>query len=143
MVPWYALALRGPIPDMTFAALLAMVPVTAATAALLVVLARSLGLSLGGGGMGAGADQPRSGVEHGAAQALECLHRLAGAVAHRSDQLDLAGVKLTLDRPIQYRDVLATLYHNIGIDIKDTPVRDSFNKPNWIMPETDPIAELV
>src|SRR2546428_1811842 len=48
MLPWRYLAERAPVPDMTFAALLAMVPVTAATGALLAALARSLGLSAGG-----------------------------------------------------------------------------------------------
>ncbi|HEY3110627.1 MAG TPA: hypothetical protein VGL23_17845, partial [Chloroflexota bacterium] len=48
MLPWRYLSERAPVPDMTFAALLAMVPVTAATGALLAALARSLGLSASG-----------------------------------------------------------------------------------------------
>jgi hypothetical protein len=47
------------------------------------------------------------------------------------------------ERPIHYRDVFATLYHNMGIDLKTTPVVDTLNRPNYLFPDNDPIAELV
>ena len=46
------------------------------------------------------------------------------------------------DRPIHYRDVLATIYHNLGIDL-DAYVRDSSDRPVRILPEdARPIREL-
>lgn len=47
------------------------------------------------------------------------------------------------DRPIDYRDVLATVYHNLGID-PHTFIRDINDRPITIMPESArPIRELV
>lgn len=47
------------------------------------------------------------------------------------------------DRPVDYRDVLATVYHNLGID-PHAFVRDINERPVGIMPETArPIPELV
>ena len=46
-------------------------------------------------------------------------------------------------RPVHYRDVLATVYHNMGID-PHTFIYDKGNRPNTILPpENIPIAELV
>jgi hypothetical protein len=47
------------------------------------------------------------------------------------------------DRPIHFRDVFATLYHNMGIDIANTPVIDSFNRPTYLYEDREPIQELV
>lgn len=47
------------------------------------------------------------------------------------------------DRPIHYRDVLATVYHNLGIDL-DAYVRDASDRPVRILPEeARPIRELM
>lgn len=47
------------------------------------------------------------------------------------------------DRPIHYRDVLASIYHNLGID-HDTYVRDLSDRPVRILPEdARPIRELL
>ncbi|HVJ87211.1 MAG TPA: DUF1501 domain-containing protein [Caulifigura sp.] len=47
------------------------------------------------------------------------------------------------DRPIHYRDVLATIYHNLGIDPHDF-VRDISERPVSILPDdARPIRELV
>ena len=46
------------------------------------------------------------------------------------------------ERPIDYKDVFATLYHNMGIDIANTPVRDMAGRPNYLIPGHEPIAEL-
>jgi hypothetical protein len=46
-------------------------------------------------------------------------------------------------RPVQYKDVFATLYHNMGISIKDTPVMDTVNRPHYLLPDNEPIAELI
>jgi hypothetical protein len=47
------------------------------------------------------------------------------------------------DRPVHYRDVFATLYHNLGIDIANTPIPDALGRPNYLFTEHEPIAELV
>ena len=46
-------------------------------------------------------------------------------------------------RPVHYKDVLATLYHNMGINIKDTPVMDTLNRPHYLLDDHDPVQELV
>ena len=47
------------------------------------------------------------------------------------------------ERPIHYRDVLATVYHNLGIDPHDF-VRDVNDRPVLILPEdAQPIRELI
>ena len=46
-------------------------------------------------------------------------------------------------RPIDYRDILATVYHNLGIDPHEF-IRDANERPVRIMPEdARPIRELV
>ena len=47
------------------------------------------------------------------------------------------------ERPIDYKDVFATLYHNIGIDISTTPVPDASGRPNYLLPGHEPIPELI
>lgn len=48
-----------------------------------------------------------------------------------------------LDRPIDYRDVLTTVYHQLGVDA-NRMVRDRFGRPIRILPgERKPIAELI
>jgi hypothetical protein len=47
------------------------------------------------------------------------------------------------DRPIQYREVFATLYRNMGIDIKNTALMDSFNRPHYLFEDAEPIKELI
>jgi hypothetical protein len=45
-------------------------------------------------------------------------------------------------RPVHYRDLLATVYHNLGID-PHTQVRDLLDRPVHILPEdARPVAEL-
>ncbi|MFM7323227.1 MAG: DUF1501 domain-containing protein [Armatimonadota bacterium] len=47
------------------------------------------------------------------------------------------------DRPIDYKDVMVTLYHNLGIDIVNTPVPDMTGRPNFLFAGREPVAELV
>jgi hypothetical protein len=45
-------------------------------------------------------------------------------------------------RPIHYRDILATIYHNLGID-PHTLIRDQLDRPVYILPEdARPVHEL-
>lgn len=47
------------------------------------------------------------------------------------------------ERPINYKQVVATLYHNVGIDISDTPIHDITGRPNFLLPGHELIPELV
>lgn len=46
-------------------------------------------------------------------------------------------------RPVHYQDVIATLYHNLGIDGRTTTVADTSGRPQYLVPEGQPIRELV
>lgn len=47
------------------------------------------------------------------------------------------------ERPIDYKDVFATLYHNMGIDITTTPVHDATGRPHYLLEGHEPIPELL
>jgi hypothetical protein len=47
------------------------------------------------------------------------------------------------ERPVHYKDVMATLYHNLGIDISSTPVPDAIGRPHYLLEGHEPIPELV
>ena len=46
-------------------------------------------------------------------------------------------------RPVHYQDVLATLYHNLGIDARRTTITDSTGRPQYLLDRGVPIHELV
>lgn len=46
-------------------------------------------------------------------------------------------------RPVHYRDVFATLYHNLGIDARNTTLRDLRGRPQYLVDGRRPIPELV
>ena len=47
------------------------------------------------------------------------------------------------DRPVDYQEVLATLYHNLGIDTVSTTITDRNGRPQYLLDYRDPISELV
>jgi hypothetical protein len=47
------------------------------------------------------------------------------------------------ERPIHYRDVVATVYHNMGFDVRSDTVMDYTGRPQYLLPGHAPIAELV
>lgn len=47
------------------------------------------------------------------------------------------------ERPIHFRDVFTTLYHQMGIDTRTLELRDQEGRPRYIMVDHDPIAELI
>jgi len=47
------------------------------------------------------------------------------------------------DRPVHYKDVFATLYRNMGIDIKNTAVNDTLDRPHYLLEDHEPIQELI
>jgi hypothetical protein len=47
------------------------------------------------------------------------------------------------DRPVDYKDVLATLYHAVGVDVANTPIPDQTGRPNYLLDGHDPLPEMV
>ncbi len=48
-----------------------------------------------------------------------------------------------VSRPIHYQDVIATLYHNLGIDTARTTIPDLNGRPQYVSETHEPIRELV
>ena len=48
-----------------------------------------------------------------------------------------------IDRPIHYQDVMATLYHQLGIDPNAATLQDPTGRPQFLVDQGRPIAELV
>ena len=46
-------------------------------------------------------------------------------------------------RPVHYREVFATLYHNLGIDARHTTLPDLRGRPNYLVDARAPIGELL
>jgi len=47
------------------------------------------------------------------------------------------------DRPVQFGEVFATLYHNLGIDVSKTTVNDLSGRPQYLVDGYQPMKELV
>ncbi len=47
------------------------------------------------------------------------------------------------ERPIQFREVAATLYHNLGVSTESVTIEDRSGRPQYIMDRTPPMPELV
>jgi uncharacterized protein (DUF1501 family) len=47
------------------------------------------------------------------------------------------------DRPVHYQDVFATLYHRLGIDVATTTIPDHAGRPQYLLDNREPIAELI
>ena len=48
-----------------------------------------------------------------------------------------------ISRPVHYQDVMATLYHQLGIDATATTIEDPTGRPQYLIDEGRPISELV
>lgn len=48
-----------------------------------------------------------------------------------------------LSRPVHYREVFATLYHNLGIDAAHTTLDDLRGRPQYLVDDRAPLRELV
>jgi hypothetical protein len=46
-------------------------------------------------------------------------------------------------RPVHYQDVMATLYHNLGINARRTTIADPAGRPQYLLDRGEPIQELV
>jgi hypothetical protein len=47
------------------------------------------------------------------------------------------------DRPVQFQEVMATLYHNLGIDVNQATVPDLQGRPQYLVDHVQPIRELI
>jgi hypothetical protein len=47
------------------------------------------------------------------------------------------------ERPVHIHEVIATLYHNIGIDPQNTQIIDPAGRPRYLLEHRNPISELV
>jgi hypothetical protein len=48
-----------------------------------------------------------------------------------------------IERPVHYKDVFATLYHNLGLDARSITITDPRGRPQYLLDEGEPIRELV
>jgi hypothetical protein len=48
-----------------------------------------------------------------------------------------------LDRPVHFQEVLATIYHHLGIDVERTTLADLNGRPRYLVDDYRPIAELL
>jgi uncharacterized protein (DUF1501 family) len=47
------------------------------------------------------------------------------------------------DRPIHFREVMATLLHRMGFDVRHEQTADAIGRPVYLYPDTEPVAELI
>ena len=47
------------------------------------------------------------------------------------------------ERPVHLQEIFATLYHNMGIDVRSTQLADTAGRPQYLVDMRKPIAELV
>jgi hypothetical protein len=47
------------------------------------------------------------------------------------------------DRPVTFQEIFATLYHNLGIDVNTTTLRDLTGRPQYLVDHAQPLSELV
>lgn len=47
------------------------------------------------------------------------------------------------DRPVHFQEVMATIYHNLGIDLSTTTISDPTGRPQYLLEAMQPISELV
>ena len=62
-----------------------------------------------------------------------------GQVLGATDRL---GEEPTL-RPVHFGEVIATLYHNLGIDANATTVDDLNGRPRYLVDDWKPMPELI
>jgi len=48
-----------------------------------------------------------------------------------------------VDRPVHLQEVFATIYHNLGIDVKNTTITDPAGRPQYLVDHREPIRELL
>ena len=63
----------------------------------------------------------------------------SGQVIGSTDRQAAVPVK----RPVHYKDIFATLYHNLGIDASKTTIDDLRGRPQYLLDAGKPLPELV
>ena len=48
-----------------------------------------------------------------------------------------------IDRPVDIREVFATLYHQFGVDVRTTLFNDLSGRPQYLVSDAGPMPELV
>ena len=48
-----------------------------------------------------------------------------------------------VDRPVHFREVFATLYHQLGIDVEQTQFTDLAGRPRYLLDDRKPLPELI
>jgi len=48
-----------------------------------------------------------------------------------------------VDRPVHLQEVIATLYHSLGIDVRNTTITDPAGRPQYLVDQHTPIRELM
>jgi hypothetical protein len=62
-----------------------------------------------------------------------------GQAIGSTDRLGAAAV----DRPVHFQEVMATLYHNVGIDVSKATLTDPAGRPQYLLESQVPVRELV
>lgn len=47
------------------------------------------------------------------------------------------------ERPVHFQEILATVYHNLGLDPRRTTVNDLSGRPHYLVDDHDPIREVI
>lgn len=47
------------------------------------------------------------------------------------------------ERPVDYKNVMATIYHNLGLDLETTTVPGPGERPMYLLPDHRPVPELI
>ena len=47
------------------------------------------------------------------------------------------------DRPVQFQEIIATIYHNLGIDTQSLTLEDRTGRPQYLLDHRQPMPELV
>ncbi len=84
---------------------------------------------------------PQAGREHWAP--VSCAFLAGGGI--RSGQVIGATNRLgeyASERPVDVQEIIATLYHNLGVDLATTTLTDPTGRPQYLV-DASPIAELV
>ena len=51
--------------------------------------------------------------------------------------------EFAVERPVTFGEVFATLYHNMGIDVNTTTLRDLTGRPQYLVDHVQPMRELI
>ena len=70
---------------------------------------------------------------------LACGGMKTGQVIGATDRLGGEPI----DRPVQFGEVFATLYHNLGIDVNKATITDLSGRPQYLVDGCQPMQELI